>query len=353
MLLPKPPSLEEIQAHIPNIGPVHEATDRPFWSVMIPTYNSGEYLRRTLESVLCQALGPDEMQIEVVDGCSTRDDPEPVLEELGKGRVTFFRLPSNRGPAHTFNKCIERSRGHWVHILHGDDTVNEDFYKSYRRACESVHDAAIVHSRHYEIDDQDRITRTSRTANTARQSFVVTDFSNEQALVNQCCFPTVVVKRDVYERVGGFCEFFQHYNDMDMWFRASLAGSAIFVNRVAANYRLHPGQDSARCHRDAINIRELALLTPLNLERLAQLKYDVSTLRTIWRKKLARWASYYAYQLDDAGEFRGRVRHALWSFRLDPTPHRGIFVAKSVAKQYIQRFLEYRPRGVGNCEPHR
>jgi len=111
--------------------------------------------------------------------------------------------------------------------------------------------------------------------------------------------------------------------------------------------RIRPGATETRL------TRELALLTPLNLERLAQLKYDVSTLRTIWRKKLARWASYYAYQLDDAGEFRGRVRHALWSFRLDPTPHRGIFVAKSVAKQYIQRFLEYRPRGVGNCEPHR
>ena len=73
MKLPQPPSLEEIQAHIPKMAAVPEGTYRPFWSVMIPTYNCGDYLRRTLESVLCQDPGPDKMQIDVVDGCSTED----------------------------------------------------------------------------------------------------------------------------------------------------------------------------------------------------------------------------------------------------------------------------------------
>ena len=106
-----------------------EGIHRPFWSVMIPTYNNGKYLRRTLESVLCQAPDPDEMQIEVVDGCSTKDDPEGMVKELGKGRVVFYRLSSNHGPAHTFNTCIERSRGQWVHVLHGDDIVLPGFYR--------------------------------------------------------------------------------------------------------------------------------------------------------------------------------------------------------------------------------
>src|SRR5262249_32263826 len=129
-----PPSLEEIQAHIPNISPVPAETPRPFWSVMIPTYNSGHYLRWTLESVLSQDPGPDQMQIEVVDGCSTKDDPEEIVKEVGKGRATFYRLPSNQGPAHTFNACLERSHGHWVHILPGDDMVIHGFYNSYTDA---------------------------------------------------------------------------------------------------------------------------------------------------------------------------------------------------------------------------
>src|SRR5206468_9339134 len=74
--LPKPPGVEEIQLHIPTIAPVAEEGTRPFWSVMIPTYNCGDYLRRTLQSVLAQDPGPDQMQIEVVDGSSTKHNPE-------------------------------------------------------------------------------------------------------------------------------------------------------------------------------------------------------------------------------------------------------------------------------------
>jgi len=86
MRLPAPPSLDEIQAHTPRIAPLAEAVERPFWSVMIPTYNNDEYLRRTLASVLSQDLGPERMQIEVVDGCSTRGDSAAVVEQLGRPR---------------------------------------------------------------------------------------------------------------------------------------------------------------------------------------------------------------------------------------------------------------------------
>lgn len=62
---------------------------RPTWSVVIPTYNCADFLRITLKGVLDQDPGPDEMQIEVVDDVSTKDDPEGVVRELGKGRVSL------------------------------------------------------------------------------------------------------------------------------------------------------------------------------------------------------------------------------------------------------------------------
>ena len=53
------------------------------------------------------------------------------MKELGRGRVTLsFRLTTNQGPAHTFNTCIQRSYGHWIHILHGDDVIIRGFYEA-------------------------------------------------------------------------------------------------------------------------------------------------------------------------------------------------------------------------------
>ncbi len=64
---------------------------------MIPTFNCAKYLRQTLESVLRQDPGPEEMQIEVIDDCSAQDDPEAIVREIGKGRVAFYRKPKNEG----------------------------------------------------------------------------------------------------------------------------------------------------------------------------------------------------------------------------------------------------------------
>jgi glycosyltransferase involved in cell wall biosynthesis len=96
---------------------------------MIPTYNCANYLRETLNSVLVQDPGSELMQIEVVDDCSTLDDPEAVVKELGKGRVQFYRQPENVGYIKNFETCLQRSRGQLIHLLHGDDCVRDGFYR--------------------------------------------------------------------------------------------------------------------------------------------------------------------------------------------------------------------------------
>ena len=71
---------------------VPEGVSRPLWSVMIPIYKCADYLRETLASVLAQDLGSELMQIEVIEGHSTKDDPESVVRELAGDHVSFYRL---------------------------------------------------------------------------------------------------------------------------------------------------------------------------------------------------------------------------------------------------------------------
>jgi len=73
--------------------PVTEGLHRPRWSVMIPTYNRTKYLSQTLTSVLEQDLGPDAMQIEVIDNCSTSADIEAEINNISHNRVSFYRQP--------------------------------------------------------------------------------------------------------------------------------------------------------------------------------------------------------------------------------------------------------------------
>ncbi len=63
------------------ISPVPEGVERPFWTVMIPTYNpvNQNWLQQTIESVVEQDPGPENTQIELIDDCSTGFAPEVII----------------------------------------------------------------------------------------------------------------------------------------------------------------------------------------------------------------------------------------------------------------------------------
>jgi glycosyltransferase involved in cell wall biosynthesis len=155
----------------PQISPVVEGA-RPLWSVMIPTYNCVDYLAQTLESVLAQDLGIDQMQIEVVDNCSTEEDIEAFVWAVGKDRVSFYRHPrSVGGCVQNFNACLRRSRGQLVHILHSDDYVEPGFYQAYTQATDAQPKASLFTCRVFDVDEQGGLEGLSPRLSYFRVSF--------------------------------------------------------------------------------------------------------------------------------------------------------------------------------------
>jgi GT2 family glycosyltransferase len=341
MRLPEAPRLDDLERYIPRIGPVTNGASRPFWSVMIPTYNSGEYLRRTLASVLSQDPGPEQMQIEVVDGCSTKDDPERMVRELGGDRVTFHRLPSNQGGPHTFNVCIERARGQWVHTLHGDDMVLPGFYAAYEAMIRSHPEVVMVMGKVVTIDHADRWLYLSPAGPTT-DGPLMADFARRQAVEQQGAFPTVVVKRAAYEQVGGFCTWFKHCADMDMWFRVGLAGPVARVPAAYALFRKHPASDTNAHTVSAANIREHVVSKLINIARLREVGVDVTS--SGWRRQMADYAEEWGWRLDAEGALDGRLNQARWAWKLHPTPHRFWFLTKSALKKALLK----RPSGLSS-----
>jgi GT2 family glycosyltransferase len=296
---------------------------------MIPTYNCAGYLRRTLESMLVQDAGPDRMQIEVVDGCSTKDDPEAVVQELGKGRVAFFRLPKNQGPARTFNTCIERARGRWIHILHGDDMVLPGFYDAYQRVIDANPQVVMVVGQVVKIDEADRWLGLCGPAQTA-EGDLLPDFVRLQTLNQLGQFVGTVVRRDIYEQVGGFSYLWTHVMDWDMWFRIGQRGPVACTPRAYGLYRTHAASDTNSMQITAANVRESYLMGQTNLLRLGSRMEAQEVAR--FRSRLAHAAESTAWRLDERGSLEGRLNQARWAWRLEPNWRRFVLVMKSWLK---------------------
>ncbi|MDJ0650395.1 MAG: glycosyltransferase [Xenococcaceae cyanobacterium MO_188.B19] len=238
----------------PTISPVTEGVNRPLWSVMIPTYNCASYLGQTLKSVLEQAPEPEKMQIEVVDDYSTKDDPEAVVREIGQGRVSFYRQPQNVGAQANFNSCIQRAKGHWVHILHGDDYIMPGFYCAFERAFEQESDLGAAFCRYAYVDEHNH--QKSLSVVEREIPGIISDWIERIAIKQRIQTPSIVVKRSVYEKLGGYHLKLIHAADWEMWKRIAVNYPVWFEPQLLACYRQHSTSDSSRLIRTGLDLAD-------------------------------------------------------------------------------------------------
>ena len=191
--------IDRIPTQPPIIEPISDHEPRPKWSVMIPTFNCFYYLKETLESVLAQDFDAHQMQIEVIDDYSTDGDVAALVQEVGKGRVQFYQQPYNKGSLRNFETCINRARGHYIHILHGDDVSMNGFYKEIHSLFESYPEigAAFTDYKYIDYQGNDIIYEDTEIAS---KKGIIQDWLLMIAKKQLVQPPAMVVKRSTYEK---------------------------------------------------------------------------------------------------------------------------------------------------------
>ena len=272
---------------VPQIGSQPRTGSRPFWSVMIPSYNRTAYLERTLRSVLCQDPGIGEMQIEVVDDASTTGDADLLVRRVCGDRVSFARQPRNIGGVANWNSCIERSFGEWVHILHSDDVVFPGFYERLRAALDGRNDVGAAFCRHALIDKDDRWLYTFEME--TPQPEILTGFIEKIGVSQRIQFPSIVVRRAVYERLGGFRTDLSCAADWEMWIRIAAHYPIWYEPEILAAFRTHSSSwtdavvksgDSIAYEQRCIEINR-PFLPPDRAEIISRKARELASLRAL------------------------------------------------------------------------
>jgi len=229
----------------PKIDPLPENIHRPFWSVMIPTYNRVNYLGKTIKSVLDQDPGPESMQIEVIDNfSSSKLNVAELVKEIGDDRVSYYRQPVQVGFQENWSTCIRRAYGKWVHILHDDDMVLPGFYSSYQQFINLHPEANLIFSQAIHIDENDEPFYTFIPAIPDFPDGIIKDAFKLLLLDNFIYSTSSVVSREKYEKLGGFHPHVMHTVDWDMWLRIALDGPIGYVKKPLLAYRIHLGSGS-------------------------------------------------------------------------------------------------------------
>ena len=94
-------------------------------SIVMPTYNCGEYIGKTIQSVLAQTY--EDWELLIVDDRST-DNTQKVVDKFATqdSRIRYIELEKNSGAAVARNRGIKEARGNYIAFLDSDDLWKKD-----------------------------------------------------------------------------------------------------------------------------------------------------------------------------------------------------------------------------------
>jgi glycosyltransferase involved in cell wall biosynthesis len=212
-------------------------------SVVIPAYNS-RYLREALDSVFAQTTPPSE--IILVDS-----SPESTLASLNgyRDRVAYY-YQTPRGVSAARNLGIQKAHGKYVAFLDADDLwLPEKLQKQVDlMECNPTHSFCFSTVWNLVEEEDGQIPREAFLPLALRQ-WMASNLQHEGAVsgsvyellleVNCIATSSLLIRRDVFETVGGFDEKLNHGEDYDFELRLARQFPAVYVTEPTSRYRVH------------------------------------------------------------------------------------------------------------------
>jgi glycosyltransferase involved in cell wall biosynthesis len=191
-------------------------------SVVIPSFNSAQFLRAALESALSQQPGP--LEVIVQDGGST-DGTREVIEQLGDPRIRFISEP-DEGQSDALNKAIAHASGDWIVWLNADDLLYPGLFAS------ADDDADLVYGDFDYVDEH---------GNTVRHVTPPAELSVERLLTGGCYLfsGAALFRRSLFERFGQIDENLRYTMDYELYLRVAPQVRARYVPRTLGAFRVH------------------------------------------------------------------------------------------------------------------
>lgn len=207
---------------------------QPLVSVIIPTFNRGPFIGQAITSVLNQTY--ENIELFVIDDGSS-DDTEAVATSFDDTRLHFVKLAKNVGRSAARNVGLTAAKGRFITFLDSDDYYLPEKVERQIDFLEKHPEFGMVYTASACFTDE---------ASPIFQHYrapVFGDIYSEIAFFKPLTItlPTVMLRREVLDTVGGFDERMSRFEDTDMWRRISRRFRIGAIDEVTCHIRTHEG----------------------------------------------------------------------------------------------------------------
>ena len=204
-----------------------------FFSIVIPLYNKQNAIAATLQSILVQTY--TNYEIIVVDDGST-DESFGVAKKFigkrlkGKGRI-FHK--ENGGVSSARNRGIQEAKYDYIALLDGDDLWESTFLEEQLRLVIDFPKAAMWGVNTAFIKNN-QTHKWEQGMGDGYRGYVENYFGTKHN--DLFCSSSVVIRKEVFDKVGFFDERIASSEDLDMWYRIILHYPVVFYDKILVYY---------------------------------------------------------------------------------------------------------------------
>ncbi len=217
--------------------------DTPMVSFVIPCYRLAKFLTECVESVLAQSY--DNLEILILDDQSPDETPkvsQALISANPRAKISYVRNEENLGNIRNYNKGIAMARGSYVWILSPDDRLrNRCIVERYVRVMEANRHVGYAFCPAHMVQD-------GRDLGLFRESV----YGSEDRILDSKQFindmvdhtvgpvaPSVMVRKECYERVTLFPEDMPHRGDTYIWSMIAMKYDVAYFSEAMVDYRVH------------------------------------------------------------------------------------------------------------------
>lgn len=204
-----------------------------FFSIVIPLYNKQNAIAVTLQSVLAQTY--TNYEVIVVDDGST-DDSLAVTQKFinerleGKGQIIH---KDNGGVSSARNRGIQEAKYDYIALLDGDDLWEPTYLEEQVQLIKDFPKAAMWGVNTAFIKNN-QTHKWEQGMGDGYRGYVENYFGTKHN--DLFCSSSVVIRKEVFDKVGLFDERIASSEDLDMWYRIILRYPVVFYDKVLVYY---------------------------------------------------------------------------------------------------------------------
>ena len=200
-------------------------------SIVMPTFNRGTVIKKSIESVLCQTF--NDIELIIVDDGST-DCTCNVIKSFEDERIIYIKLDENRGACYARNIGMSMAKGDIIAFLDSDNVWNDCY-------LQEQNDAFINHSVDIVFFKVEIHLLDGQVVTVPKDVDVLV---SQESIIDKMIFENIMdtnvtcIKRNCYDKWGGFDENLNRCQDWDYFLTLIEKGARVgFQNKVMArNY---------------------------------------------------------------------------------------------------------------------